>query len=79
MDLFKLPVEIMDPPLQLPQINDKWTMQILKVENYGTEELMQLSRVSCYKKVILLSNIIDASGRAIDEKYLRPQPLMKVG
>jgi hypothetical protein len=63
--------------LQLPQINDKWIMKILEVENYGMEELIQLNTVRCYQQVIFLSDIMDASGRAIDEKYLRRQPLHK--
>ncbi len=71
VDLFQLQVEIMDPPLQLPQTNDKWIMQILEPENYGMEELIRLNKVRCYQQVIFLSDIMVASGRAIDEKYLR--------
>ncbi len=39
------------------------------------EELIPLNRVWCYQQVIFLSDIMDTSGRAINEKYLRWQPL----
>jgi hypothetical protein len=52
-------------------------MRILEAANYGTEELIQLNSVQCYQQVIFLSSIMDASGRAINEKYLRLQSLHK--
>ncbi len=56
----------------LPLINNKWIMQILEAENYGTEELIQLNRVRCYQQVRFLSDalplLVRARGNCLTKK-----------
>jgi hypothetical protein len=74
VDLFQLHIELKVLLLQLPQFNDKWIMRIFVAGNYRREELIRLNRVRCYQQVIFLSDIMDASGRTIEQKYLKRRP-----
>ena len=47
--------------------------EFLQLE-YNTQALCQLNRVRLYQQVIFLSDVMDASGRAIELKYLDEQP-----
>jgi len=42
--------------------------------DYDTHTLRQLNRARLYQQVIFLSDVMDASGRAIESKYLDKQP-----
>jgi len=42
--------------------------------NYSPQELCQLNRVRMHQQVIFLSDVRDASGRALDKKYRHPRP-----
>ena len=43
--------------------------------NYSGEDLRRLNRVRLHQEVFFLSDVMDASGRAIDRRYLTPQPM----
>jgi hypothetical protein len=70
-DMFQIKIEINDLPLNLPRVNDRWLMKVLEVEGYSKVELVALNRERCYQQVIFLSDILIASGRAVDTKYMR--------
>ena len=70
-DMFQIKIEINDLPLNLPWVNDRWLMKVLEAEGYSEVELIALNRVRCYQQVIFLSDILIASGRAVDTKYMR--------
>jgi hypothetical protein len=42
--------------------------------NYDTQSLCKLNRVRLYQQDIFLSDVMDASGRAIESKYLDERP-----
>jgi hypothetical protein len=73
-DMFQIKIEINDLPLNLPWVNDRWLMKVLEAEGYSEVELITINRVRCYQQVIFLSNILIASGRAVDIKYTRHHP-----
>ncbi len=70
-DMFQIKIEINDLPLNLPQMNDRWLMKVLEAKSYSKVELIALNRVMCYQQVIFLSDILIASGRVVDTKYMR--------
>ena len=39
------------------------------------DELLRLNRVWCHRQVLFISDVFDASGRAVDRKYLEQRPL----
>ena len=61
-------------PLEPPRERDTWIMAEFMRMNYDTKALCQLNRVRLHQQVIFLSDIMDASGRAIDSKYLEERP-----
>ncbi len=70
-DMFQIKIEINDLPLNLPWVNDRWLMKVLEAEGYSEVELIALNRVRCYQQVTFPSDILIASGRAVDTKYTR--------
>jgi hypothetical protein len=65
-DMFQIKIEINDLPLNLPRVNDMWSMKVLEAEGYSEVELIALKRVRYYQQVIFLSDILIVSGRAVD-------------
>jgi hypothetical protein len=70
----QITIELGQPIIQPPRgENDYWVMTELK--NICTsEELVRLNRVRLHQQVIFGSDIMDASGRVIDKKYLIERP-----
>ena len=61
-------------PLQPPRERDVWIMAEFIRMNYDTRSLCILNRVRLHQQVIFLSDVMDASGRAMDSKYLEERP-----
>jgi hypothetical protein len=74
----KLNISILLVPLQikLPRLGDKWFMRAVMEAGYRKEEeLLILNQFRCHKQFLYLSDVLDASGWALDKKYLsRQQP-----
>ncbi len=62
-------------PSQPPRERDSWLMLEFVRLNYNSDKLQRLNRVRMHQQVLYLSDVIDASGRAIDRKYLQPRPM----
>lgn len=75
IDMFGFKVEIRELPLQFPRENDEWIMRAFTSLGIPEDELLRLNRVRCHQQVIYISDVFDASGRAVDRKYLRPRAL----
>ena len=75
IDMFGFRVEIRELPLRSPRENDGWIMRAFASLGINEEELLHLNRVRCHQQVIFISDVFDASGRAVDRKYLRPRAL----
>ncbi len=63
-------IQLAHLPLQPPREHDTWIMAEFIRLNYDTQSLCQLNRVRLYQQVIFLSDVMDASRRAIESKYL---------
>jgi len=71
---FDIKVQFAPLPLEPPRIRDSWIMKDFIQLNHSPQELRQLNRVQMHQQVIFLSDVRDASGRALDKKYLHPRP-----
>jgi len=72
---FNIKVQFAPLPLEPPRIRDSWIMKDFIQLNYSPQELRQLNRVRMHQQVIFLSDVRDASGRALD-KNISTQGLM---
>jgi hypothetical protein len=63
-------VEIAPLPLQPPRENNRWLMLALIDHGFSKNELIHLNRVRCHQQVLFLSDVFDASGWALDQRYL---------
>jgi hypothetical protein len=63
-------IEIADLPVHPPRERDSWLMQELTRLNYSSKDL-HLNRVQLHQEILFLSTVIDASGWALNRRYLR--------
>jgi len=66
----KIDIQLAQIPLQFPRERDSWIMAEFIRMDYDTQSLCRLNRVRLHQQVIFLSDVMDASGRAIESKYL---------
>ena len=69
-DRFDVMVEFNNNPLELPRCSDKWLMRELILCVFSADELRQINRVRIHMQVLFLSDILSASGKILDVKYL---------
>ena len=63
-------------PLQPPREQDGWFMQAIEDTGaFNEEEQRCINRFRCHQQVLFLSDIMDAGGQSIDEKYLHRRPI----
>ncbi len=63
-------VEILELPLKFPRGRDNWLMAAFENADYDGKALVRLNRVRCYQQAIFISDVLDASGKVINRKYL---------
>ena len=73
-DTYGVQISMNDIPIELTRERDKWLMWEFVRVGYKGAELRRLNRVRLYQMVIFLSDVIGASGRSLDERYLRKRP-----
>ena len=73
--MFGFRVEIRDLPIQFPRKHDGWIMRTFARLDFDEDELLLLNRGRCHQQVLFISDIFDASGRAVDRKYLELRPV----
>jgi hypothetical protein len=76
--MFNFRVEISAIPLQLPRERDRWIMLTLVDQRFSKEELIRLNQARCHQHVLFVSDVFDASGRALDRGYLTRRPTAEV-
>ncbi len=76
--MFNFWVEISAIPLQLPRERDRWIMLALVDQGFSEEELIRLNWVRCHQQVLFVLDVFDASGRALDRRYLTQRPTAEV-
>jgi hypothetical protein len=68
---FNITVEIALLPIKPPREGDKWFMQaVIESGLTNAEELIQINHYRCHQQVLFVSEVLDASGKAIDKQYL---------
>ena len=70
IDMFGFKVEICELPLQFLRESDGWIMRAFSQLDFDKDELLRLNQVWCHQQVLFISDVFDASGRAVDRKYL---------
>jgi hypothetical protein len=70
VDKFLVRVEILELPLKFPRMLDNWLMIAFKAMDYDETALIRLNRVQCHQQVVFILDVLDASGKAIDRRYL---------
>jgi hypothetical protein len=76
--MFGFRVEISPLPLLQPRENGRWLMKVFEDHGFSGDDLIRLNRVRCHQQVLYLSDVFDASGRALDRRYLRQRPMDEV-
>ena len=71
---FGVKVVVTDVELEMPRERDQWMLrEFIKVGYKGTE-LRRLNKVRLYQQVLFLSDVVNASGSELDERYLLKRP-----
>ena len=73
-DLYGVRILLGESLIKRPRERDRWLMSEFKRVGYSGQELVRLNRVRCHQQVLILSDIVTASGRSLDERYLRKRP-----
>ncbi len=60
----------MELPLKFPIEQDNWLMAAFENADYDEKALIHLNRVRCHQQALFISDVLDASGKAIDRRYL---------
>jgi hypothetical protein len=71
VDKFSVRVEILELPLKFPRERDNWLMAAFENTDYDEKALIRLNRVRCHQQAIFILDVLDASGKAIDRRYLK--------
>ncbi len=66
VERFGFRVEIAPLPLLHPWENNCWLMLALEDHGFSEDELICLNQFRCHQQVLFLSDVFDASGRALD-------------
>jgi hypothetical protein len=75
---YKVRIKLGPLPIEPPRDRDRWFMQA--VEELGlsnANELNRINRVRIHQQVLFVSDVLEANGKTIDQKYLEPRPLEK--
>ena len=59
--------------VELPRQNDEWPMPVLRRLHFSEPELACLNWVRLHQQVLFVLDVMDAGGRALDQKYLNKQ------
>ena len=74
IDMFQFRVEIQELPLQSSREGDGWIMRAFALLDFNDNELIRLNRVRGNQQVLFISDVFNASGRAVDRNYLVQRP-----
>ena len=74
-DKFEIEVNFREDIVSLPREGDKWLMLVLKEAGFTGEELARLNRVRIHQQALFLSCVLGASGKSLDEKYIKRRPI----
>jgi hypothetical protein len=68
---FKIEVKLSSLDISPPREGDSWFMKAVESLNVAdSKELLRINRVRIHQQVLFVSDILDASGKCIDRRYL---------
>ena len=68
---FKIEVKLSSLDISPPRKGDSWFMKAVESLNVAdSKELLGINRVIIHQQVLFVSDILDASGKCIDHRYL---------
>jgi hypothetical protein len=70
----RVKIEIANLLVHPPRERDTWLMQEFIKLNYSSKDLLRLNCVRLHQEVLFLSDVMDASSRGLDRKYLQQRP-----
>ena len=73
-DKFHIRIDFSDVPLEFPRAGDRWLMDMFEEMGFSAPDLQRLNRVRVHQQVLFLSEILDAAGKTLDERYLDRRP-----
>ena len=68
--MFLVRVEISDLPLHFTRERDNWLMGAFEHADYNEKSLVCLNRVRCHQQAVFISDVLNASGKAIERRYM---------
>lgn len=73
-DKFDVMVEFTDVPIEMTREGDQWLMRLFVELGFSPADLKRLNRVRLFQQVVFLSDVLGASGKVLDERYLKRRP-----
>jgi hypothetical protein len=71
VDRFLVRIKISELPLRFPRERDNWLMVAFEHADYDQKSLVRLNRVQCHQQAVFISDVLNASRKAVDRRYLR--------
>jgi hypothetical protein len=70
VEKFLVRVEILELPLKFSREWDNWLIAVFENADYDEKALIHLNRVRCHQQALFISDVLGASGKTIDRRYL---------
>jgi hypothetical protein len=70
-DKFEVLIQFTDIPIEPPREGDQWLMRMFVSAGYSANDLLRLNRVRLHQQVLFLSDILGASGKTLDGRYVK--------
>lgn len=74
VDMFDFLIEVNNISLKPPRRGDDWLMRKFWEIGFDVADLIKLNKVRLHQQVVFFSDVMDASGRRLDKKYLEKRP-----
>jgi hypothetical protein len=70
-EIYNVTIRMEDSGIELPRERDRWLMSEFARMGWSLADQIRLNRVRCHQQALFLSDVINASGSSLDERYLR--------
>ena len=68
--MFLVRIEIVELHLKFPRERDNWLMAAFENADYDGKALVRLNKVPCHQHAVFILDLLIASRKAIDRRYL---------
>jgi hypothetical protein len=73
LDRYGITVVLNNCPIKLPHEQDKWLMRELERCSFSLKKLELINKARLAQQVLFILDILGASGKALDRRYLQPR------